>query len=111
MRRDASAAVSSIIQLRMAVSRPPSVSNLAYCVMRLLPGRGRGSRRGPRPARPPARARLASRGGERRAGLVGAQGVLDVDDVRGGGYVLEVAELGDQLDVVERLGELAAEAL
>src|SRR3954451_15387776 len=43
--------------------------------------------------------------------LVGAQGVLDVDDVGGRRDVLEVSQLGDRLDVVEPLGELAAEAL
>ena len=48
---------------------------------------------------------------QRRARLVGAQRVLDVDDVRGGWNVRQVAELADQLDVVEHLGELAAEAL
>ena len=47
----------------------------------------------------------------RRAWLVGAQRVLDVDHVRRRRDVGEVAELGDQLDVIEHLGELVAEAL
>ena len=49
-------------------------------------------------------------GRQRRARLVGAQRVLDVDDVRGRLDVVEV-ELGDLLDLVEDLRELAAEAL
>ena len=71
------------------------------------PGSGRGTRRRRRPAR--SRAPVSTR--HRRPWLVGAQRVLDVDHVRGRRDVGEVAELADQLDVVEHLGELAAEAL
>ena len=47
----------------------------------------------------------------RRARLVLAQRVLDVDHVRGRRDVGHVAELADQLDVVEHLRELAGEAV
>ncbi len=43
--------------------------------------------------------------------LVGAQRVLDRDDVRGGRDVLEIAQLGDLLDVAEHARELAGHHL
>ena len=70
---------------------------------------GLGTRKPPSAASGAALERALDR--HRRARLVGAQRVLDVDHVRGRRDVVEVAELADQLDVVEHLGELAAEAL
>ena len=49
------------------------------------------------------RARERDLARQARARLVGAQGVLDRDDVRGRRDVVEVAELADLLDVVEHL--------
>ena len=52
------------------------------------------------------RARERDLARQRRPRLVGAQRVLDRDDVRGRRDVVEVAELGDLLDVVEDAREL-----
>ena len=59
----------------------------------------------------PARPREHDLARERGARLVGAQHVLDLDDVRGRRHVGEVAELADLLDVVEDARELLAHAL
>ena len=80
---------------------------LAVSSIMTLPGTGRGSR----PERRVRRALERPLDRHRRARLVLAQGVLDVDHVRGRRDVGHVAELADQLDVVEHLRELAAEAL